>query len=81
MLFVGSAYRVPLSESSTSTPNEERKGSSYAGSPDSALNNSRKKDSEIGPTGITVEELDAWLGGTPEDTSMTNKNSNGWLHI
>uniref|UniRef100_A0A915CAF8 Rab-like protein 6 n=1 Tax=Parascaris univalens TaxID=6257 RepID=A0A915CAF8_PARUN len=73
------AYRVPLSESSTSTPNEERKGSSYAGSSDSALNNSRKKDSEIGPTGITVEELDAWLGGTPEDTSMTNKNSNVFL--
>uniref|UniRef100_F1KVT3 GTP-binding protein Parf n=1 Tax=Ascaris suum TaxID=6253 RepID=F1KVT3_ASCSU len=75
------AYRVPLSESSTSTPNEERKGSSYAGSSDSPLNSSRKKDSEIGPTGITVEDLDAWLGGTPEDTSMTNKNSNGWLHI
>uniref|UniRef100_F1KZ91 GTP-binding protein Parf n=1 Tax=Ascaris suum TaxID=6253 RepID=F1KZ91_ASCSU len=73
------AYRVPLSESSTSTPNEERKGSSYAGSSDSPLNSSRKKDSEIGPTGITVEDLDAWLGGTPEDTSMTNKNSNVFL--
>ncbi|KHN86340.1 Rab-like protein 6 [Toxocara canis] len=73
------AYNVPLSESPVSTPNEERRESSSAGSSNSPAHLKEKKNSALGPTGITVEDLDAWLGSSSDAVPTASKNSSAFL--